>query len=291
MDMLGKKTKNCAELLAPAKINLTLEVLGKRDDGYHELRSIMHSVSVYDRITVKPNRTGNINVSCSVPLPEKNTARTAAELFCAHIGCGGVDIRIEKGIPSEAGMGGASADAAGVLRCMEQLFGRLPEAELYSIGKNVGADVPFCLSGGCALAEGIGEKLTKLEPLEYPLLLVKGKAGISTGKLFGFIDEKPINTNPAINRAEGFLADTAQPKLYNDLFPAAASFAPEIEEYQQRLLSLGALDAMMTGSGSAVYGIFDDTESANRAYEAFADCEFRRVASTIRHVWQAASGI
>ena len=285
MDMIGKKAKNCAELLAPAKINLTLEVLGKRDDGYHELRSIMHSVSVYDRITVEPNGTENISVFCSVPLPERNTARTAAELFRAHTGCSGVDIRIEKAIPSEAGMGGASADAAGVLRCMEQLFGRLPEVELYSIGKKVGADVPFCLLGGCALAEGIGEKLTKLERFEYPLLLVRGKAGISTGKLFSFIDEKPLSSDARINRADGFLADTAHPKLHNDLFPAAVSFAPEIEEYRQRLLSLGALDAMMTGSGSAVYGIFSDTESAKRAYEAFPDCEFRRVASTIPNVW------
>lgn len=283
MDMIGKKAKNCAELLAPAKINLTLEVLGKRDDGYHELRSIMHSVSVYDRITIEPNGTENISVSCSIPLPEKNTARTAAELFRAHTGCSGVNIRIEKDIPSEAGMGGASADAAGVLRCMEQLFGRLPEAELYAIGKHVGADVPFCLFGGCALAEGIGEKLTKLEPFEYPLLLVKGRTGISTAKLFSFIDDKPLSSN--INRANVFLSDTAHPMLHNDLFPAAVSFVPEIEEYRQRLLSLGALDAMMTGSGSAVYGIFSDTESAKRAYEAFSDCEFRRVASTITNMW------
>ena len=149
-------------LNAPAKINLTLEVLKKRTDGYHDLRTVMHSIDVCDTVTVELSgaNDGGIIVECTTPLPPVNTAFTAARLFREKTGCGGVRIQIKKRIPSEAGLGGASADAEAVLHGMQQLFGRISRDELYDIAKRVGADVPFCLHGGCALCEGIGEKLT-----------------------------------------------------------------------------------------------------------------------------------
>ena len=149
-------------LNAPAKINLTLEVLKKRTDGYHDLRTVMHSIDVCDTVTVELSEAndGGIIVECTTPLPPVNTAFTAARLFREKTGCGGVRIQIKKRIPSEAGLGGASADAAAVLHGMQQLFGSISRDELYDIAKRVGADVPFCLHGGCALCEGIGEKLT-----------------------------------------------------------------------------------------------------------------------------------
>ena len=183
-------TEQRITLNAPAKINLTLEVLKKRTDGYHDLRTVMHSIDVCDTVTVELSEAndGGIIVECTTPLPPVNTAFTAARLFREKTGCGGVRIQIKKRIPSEAGLGGASADAAAVLRGMQQLFGSISRDELYDIAKRVGADVPFCLHGSCALCEGIGEKLTPAPSAALPLLLVRGNRGISTGALFRSLD-------------------------------------------------------------------------------------------------------
>ena len=170
MDMLKNDSKKRITLLTPAKVNLTLEVVGKRADGYHELRSVMHSIGVYDRLIIERNGSNEICITCNESLPQLNTAYLAAERFKAYTNCPGVNIQIEKHIPSEAGLGGASADAAGVLYGMQTLFGQIDENALYSIGKSVGADVPFCLFGGCALAEGIGEKGSAALPLYNDLI-------------------------------------------------------------------------------------------------------------------------
>ncbi len=287
MDMFGKKDEKSIAILAPAKINLTLEVLGKRKDGYHELRSIMHSIALHDRLIIKMNDADEIRITCSERLPELNTAYLAAERFKQHTGCGGVDIHIDKRIPSEAGLGGASADAAGVLRAMESLFGEIDDETLYSIGRSVGADVPFCLLGGCAIAEGIGERLTALPSKRLNLLLVKGKKGISTGALFNalnadsYVEQKYMpNYSEMLIKAMAKDNQRALP-LYNDLMKAAISFAPEIEVYRARMLECGASASMMTGSGSVVYGIFESAEHAEKAYECFNDCEYRCVTNTI----------
>ena len=264
-------------LNAPAKINLTLEVLKKRTDGYHDLRTVMHSIDVCDTVTVELSgaNDGGIIVECTTPLPPVNTAFTAARLFREKTGCGGVRIQIKKRIPSEAGLGGASADAAAVLHGMQQLFGSISRDELYDIAKRVGADVPFCLHGGCALCEGIGEKLTPAPSAALPLLLVRGNRGISTGALFRSLDlgKKPARTcNPSsamLNALEqGSPADIAA-ALQNDLLPAAVGFAPEIDRYIAAMRNAGALGASMTGSGSVVFGIFSDMDSAKRAERAF----------------------
>lgn len=269
MDRLEEKKQ--INIIAPAKVNLTLNVIGLRDDGYHELSSIMHSINLYDEIELKKNGTSKVNFFCSEPLPENNTAVLAAKLFIEKVKCSAVDIHIKKHIPSQAGLGGASADAAGVLVGMNELYGELEEKELFEIARQVGADVPFCLFGGCALAQGIGEKLTRYAPKDLILLLVRGSSGISTAGLFKKYDEMVLKNNLFGYNAE----------FYNDLMQAAIEVAPEIETYRMRMMDLGALASMMTGSGSVVYGVFATESEARRAYEYFEDCEFRYIAHTI----------
>lgn len=299
----AQNTKKCVALKAHAKINLTLEVLGERPDGYHELRTVMHSIGLSDIVRLEafsaPICGERIIVECSEPLPERNTARRSAEAYFARaerIGldaCTGVRIRITKGIPSEAGLGGASADAAAVLFGMERLFGALGNEQLFEIGACIGADVPFCLHGGCALCEGIGERLTALPAVRLPLLVVKGERGVSTAALFRSLgaDEQGSFGNFSGDLAEA-ITKTARGEtplsessavpmaIMNSLERVAGAAVPEIAEYRERLLSSGALGALMSGSGSSVYGIFPSLEAAKNAQPLFADCAFTAVCST-----------
>ncbi|MBO4879567.1 MAG: 4-(cytidine 5'-diphospho)-2-C-methyl-D-erythritol kinase [Clostridia bacterium] len=288
------------KLNANAKINLTLEVLGKREDGYHELRSVMHSIGIFDTVELElipqgvcARAPGGVLIECPAALPYQNTARRAAESYLA---AAGIDlpaekrclvVRLEKLIPSEAGLGGGSSDAAAVLRGLDAMFGALPTNELYEIAASIGADVPFCLHGGCALCEGIGEKLTDLPPARLPLLIVKGARGVSTGALFRSLDESAVRAEgdrsaalAAALRSGGGAAEIA-PHLLNDLAPAAEEVVPEIREQTARMLASGAVGAQMTGSGSSVFGIFESREAAQKAAEAFPDCGFVRVCETI----------
>lgn len=273
------------ELNANAKINLTLEVLCKRADGYHDLKMVMHSIGICDTIRLEKAPKGEIEIECDLPLPEFNTAYRAAELFIREKGCDGVRIRLDKRIPAEAGLGGGSADAAGVLHGMRLLYGDIDEARLYGIGKEVGADVPFCLHGGCALAEGIGERLTALEPVHLPLLVVKSEKGVSTGALFRSLQAKDMGGSASIaSRMITALKqgpESVSGCLYNALSPAAESIVPEIAEQRERLLESGALGALMTGSGSAVFGIFESLDKAKKAEALFSGCAFTSVCTTV----------
>ncbi len=254
---------------AKAKINLSLDVLGKRADGYHELRSIMAETGLKDILTIE--KAKDIRVECDLPLPVDNTAYRAAALFMQKCG-GGAHIYIEKHIPSEAGMGGASADAAAVLRALQALYGEpLSELELYALGKAVGADVPFCLHGGFALCEGIGEKLTALPPLHAPVLLIKGERGVSTAALFRGLKlplEHP-DTAAMISALERGDIGALAAKLFNALETPAAALLPEIRSRKEKLMQNGALGACMTGSGSCVFGLFESKEKALCALDAF----------------------
>lgn len=288
-----------------AKINLTLEVLGLRPDGYHELRSVMLGVGVADMITMRRiagcDRAYRVAVRSNELLPYQNTARRAAEAYFGLLeakgllsayNAPGVEIFVEKHIPAEAGLGGGSADAAGVLRGMQRLFPGITDDELYKLSAGIGADVPFCLHGGCALCEGIGERMTDLPFAPLYLLIVKPRRGVSTGALFRALDgggEPPAENRSAAltealeklcsdvrtetNERLGLLASS----LVNDLSPAAEALVPEIGDYRRRMLGLGALGAQMTGSGSAVFGVFSCEENARAAYKAFGGCAFRAV--------------
>lgn len=269
---------------AYAKLNLTLEVVRKRADGYHDLSSIMQQISVFDSVRMSPSLDGEVRVLCSVPLPVDNTALRAAKLFMEHTGCGGADIRIEKSIPLQSGMGGGSADAAAVLRGMELLYGKLPPAELFGLAERIGADVPFCLHGGCALCEGKGEIITPLNGFKLNLVIVKGAHGISTKMLFSELD-MPARMSGATRHALTAIRTGDLELLYgsisNALQPAAQRCRGEIGTFCERMKRLGALAASMTGSGSAVFGVFDSPESARMASEHFGDCDFAVCAQTL----------
>lgn len=278
--------------MAPAKINLTLEVLFKREDGYHELRSVMQSIDICDYLLIKRNPTDQINIKCNVSLPPKNTVRLSAEAYAERSGCGGVDIELKKNIPSEAGLGGASADAAAVLYGMEKIFGFFggKTPELFEVAKAIGADVPFCLFGGCALAGGIGERLSPLPVPELSLVVVKPQTGISTPMLFKSLGLSPASAaerqeslqkrmlGTSLRLAEllqnGADARTTASLIKNELMPPAVGFLPEIQHICNELLSCGALAAQMTGSGSAVYGIFESFDKALAAESRLSHYSF-----------------
>lgn len=266
---------------AYAKINLTLDVLGKRSDGYHDLKSIMCTLSLYDGVSILPS--DGISFSCDVPLPKNNTAVRAARLFLEETGKG-ASICLEKHIPSEAGLGGASADAAAVLRGMNSMYGGLlDERRLYQLGLKVGADVPFCLMGGCALAEGVGEQLTPLPCPPLELVIAKGHGGVSTGALFGSL-RLPVqhpNTDAALEAIHSGDTMALARLCENALEPAATAALPEIAAHRAMLMQQGAISAFMTGSGAAVVGIFPDREAARQAASALAELPFACVCHTL----------
>ncbi len=268
---------------ACAKVNLTLGVTGRRSDGYHTLDSLMVTTDLCDDVTV--TRCREVIVTCTgMFLPYRNTLRAAAERYRALTGRG-ARIHVYKRIPAEAGLGGGSADAAAVLRGMQRLYGEAEERDLYDIALRVGADVPFCLQGGLCRAQGVGEVLTPFR-LGAPLHLVLAKpaAGVSTRALFERLNlPQPLpDTARAMAALSGGDVRALGPLLCNALQAEAEALVPEIGTLRQRLLALGALGACMTGSGSAVFGLFETAEAAAAACAAIAEepaCAFARVAT------------
>lgn len=270
---------------AYAKLNLTLGVTGKRADGYHLLDSLMLTTSLCDELTVE--RSGEVTVTVTgATLPYRNTVRTAAEYYYALTGRG-ANVRLRKRIPSEAGLGGGSADAAAVLRALDRLYGETDRETLYAIALKTGADVPFCLHGGLCRAQGIGELLEPL-PLGGTLhfVIAKPSMGVSTKALFTALTLPcPLPDNVAAARAlQAGDAQALAPVLFNALEAPAVANVPDIAVIKEKLLSLGALGACMTGSGSAVFGLFPDAESAAQAEEALASeprCAFAQAAHSV----------
>lgn len=272
---------------APAKLNLSLDVRFKRPDGYHELSTVMLESSLCDRVYVRRTEEAGVRVEASAPLPAENSLTRAARLYLDAFAAGfrgGLHIHVEKRIPSEAGLGGASADAAALLRGMESLFGAAGEEKaLYGIARRVGADVPFCLHGGLALCEGIGERITALPPApalrDAAFLLVKGRQGVSTPALFQTL-RLPVrhpDTAGLIAALAGESLAAAAAHMRNALAEAACALAPEIAQNRARLLDAGALAACMTGSGACVFGLFASPEAAEMARTEFTDLPFAAV--------------
>jgi len=267
------------ELKAPAKLNLTLDILRKREDGYHDLRMVMHSISLCDRIRLDTD--GGEGIRCSSNLPylpkdEGNIAVKAALAFFRETGltCPGLHIEIEKHTPACAGMAGGSSDGAAVLRGLRQLYApELPNAELERIGAAVGSDVPYCIRGTTALAEGRGEILQDLPPLPACWFVVcKPDFAISTPELFRQVNVKKIRLHPdsrgMITALEQQDLEGVARRLYNvfeDFLPRRCG---EVLVIKQKLLELGAMNAVMTGSGPTVFGIFRDKARAQEAYES-----------------------
>lgn len=269
-------------LLAPAKINITLDITGKRSDGYHELRSIMQSVSVYDRLVITKTDSEELTMKCSepsVPCDDNNLVIKAARAFLSYHGISaGLCFELFKQIPSMAGMGGGSSDCAAALIGLDRMFGtNMTLSELIAIGKKLGADVPFCLAGGSKICEGIGEILTELVDMPVcRIVAVKPELSISTPKAFAAYD---LISSPRKSDFDGVCRAFAQSDLdgiCKRLFNALeyASGCREIYDIKEKLISLGARGALMTGSGSAVYGIFTDKEKADICCEALSR-EFR----------------
>ena len=261
---------------AYAKLNLTLDVLGRREDGYHDLEMVMQSVSLYDSVSVRIGTGDGITTVSNVrhiPNDERNIACKAAKAFLAATGidCGGIHIAMEKRIPSSAGMAGGSADGAAVLRLLSNLTGaNLTDGELCEIGITVGADIPFCLMGGTALACAKGEELRDLRLIpECFFVIGKPKRGMSTKVVFEKIDSEPILHHPdtaAMLRAiEGSSLLGIASEVYNVFEAPVSSEVPEVSDIKSVLLEKGAITAAMTGSGSSVFGIFDNLRDAEVA--------------------------
>lgn len=254
---------------APAKINLTLDIVGVREDGYHLLESIFQAVSVYDTITVKTRWGKGITLvadECDCPA-EKNTAYKAAEAFFRYTGLKkGVKITIEKHIPQQAGMGGGSADAAGVLWALNLLFGtRLTIAQLCDIGLAVGADVPFCVLGGTAFVTGIGERLQILPPLpDCYIVVAQPDEGISTKEAYAAVDNAVITHRPDNAAAIAALQAgdlSAVCRQAVNVFEVATELEG-VAAIRRKMETFSPLCSQMTGSGSCVFAIFADRDSA-----------------------------
>jgi len=258
-----------------AKLNLTLDIIRKREDGYHDLQMVMQSIALCDELTLTPAEgEGAMNTNLSyLPADGRNLAQMAAAAFRETTGKGGeVDISIEKNIPVCAGMGGGSSDAAAVLRAMNEMTDAgLSLTELAKIGERVGSDVPYCVLGGTALAEGRGEILTPLPALPHCWVAVcKPAFPISTPQLFGKVDVRKIVRRPdtagVIAALEaGDLLGVAR-RLYNvfeDVLEPRRK--AEIDSIKAAMIDCGALGASMSGSGPTVFGLFDDERSAQEA--------------------------
>lgn len=259
-----------------AKLNLYLGVSGLREDGYHELETVFQSVDLCDLVSLTLHKQGGISLRCNLPyLPcdGRNLAVRAAELFfrTAGIENPGVNINIKKRIPVGAGMAGGSTDAACVLRLLNRAYGKpLSDRVLSEAALTLGADVPFCLRGGTALATGVGEKLRQLRPMpDCRIVAVKPSFSVSTKAAFALFDERAREKAPGaaqmLSALENGSTEAIARALYNSLEAPVAEQEPLIARLRDVLAENGALGARMTGSGSAVFGIFADTETAQAA--------------------------
>lgn len=263
------------QVKAYAKLNLTLDILRKREDGYHDLQMVMQSIGLADTLTVTPAQgEGAMRTNLAyLPADGRNLAQMAAAAFRTATGRGGqVDIAIEKRIPVCAGLAGGSSDAAAVLRAMNELTGAgLSPAELAEIGQSVGSDVPYCVVGGTALAEGRGERLTPLPPLPHCwVVLCKPAFSVSTPQLFSRVEVRKIVRRPdtaglLAALEAGDLTGVAR-RMYNVfedvLEPRRRA---EIDSIKAALIDCGALGASMSGSGPTVFGLFDSADAAGAA--------------------------
>lgn len=261
-------------LTAHAKINLVLELLGPRDDGYTELATVYQSIELGDTVILQPAPRGVTladDGGVGEP-PERNLAVRAAEAWLRSAGeaPGGVRISLEKRVPARAGLGGGSADAAAVLRGLDAMYGpRVPSDELHGIAAGLGADVPFFLVGGTVIGRGRGERLEPLPPLRpWHLLLVRVGEGLSTADVFARARRSltPASQTPTILRFVKYIEEGQHdvPPLCNHLLPAAVGWEPDIGRLVEDLEGLGAA-AGMTGSGSTVFGLFESSSEAVRA--------------------------
>ena len=259
---------------AMAKINLTLNVLNKREDGYHELKSIMKKINLYDELYIEKNDSNDINIKMNIDNieKEKNILYKTYMLLKEKYDISGVNVILTKKIPMQAGLGGGSADAADFILAMNKLFNlNLSEEEMFNIGKNIGADVNPCIVRKTSLAEGIGDKITKInDNSKLYVVIIKPKIACSTKEMFEVLDEESTVKNEDKNQE---LQTNLEKKnifgivdnLYND-FEIITDRYKEIIEVKNDLAKTSALKSMLSGSGSCVFGIYESKEKAKEAY-------------------------
>lgn len=273
------------QLNAYAKINLGLDVIGKRPDGYHEVRMIMQTIGLHDKLSINTIHNPNIKMKTNLPfLPvnDKNIVYKAVSLIKEkHQIKEGIYINLKKRIPVSAGLAGGSTDAAAALIGMNKLFDLdLSLEDLMDIGVTLGADVPYCLIGGTALSEGIGEKLTSLPPFpDSNILVVKPNINVSTKKIYGNFDLSKVENHPNIDGIIAGIKDNnlqeATNHFANVLETVTVKMHPKINIIKETMLNQGALTSLMSGSGPTVFGIFDDNKKAQDAFYHFKTSNFR----------------
>lgn len=268
-------------LKAYAKVNLTLDVVGRRADGYHLLKSVMQSISLPDTITLQKRAQQGITIESdhpSVPSDQGNICWRAVDAFWAHTGMPGarsVAISLRKAIPVGAGLGGGSADAAAVLYGLNQLYQtELDRDELQKIGLTIGADVPFCLHGGTCLVEGIGERVTPVEPFpKMTMVLVKPEASVPTAEIYRNLEPRAHGGNSTDQLLE-FLRganSSLEPTFENALESVTANIVPEVRLWKKRLFDHGANFSLMSGSGPTVFGLFTSRAHALKFQDRFGE--------------------
>ncbi|MGN1167725.1 MAG: 4-(cytidine 5'-diphospho)-2-C-methyl-D-erythritol kinase [Lachnospiraceae bacterium] len=274
------------ELKALGKINLGLDVLGRRENGYHDVRMVMQTVYLYDKIFIQKKKTPGIELETNLfylPVDENNLAYKAAKLLMDEFHIEeGVKISLEKHIPVAAGMAGGSSNAAAVLFGINRMFELgLTEKDLMDRGVTLGADVPYCVMRGTVLAEGIGEILTPLEPMpKCYVLLAKPPISVSTKMVYEKLDSHEIENHPDI---DGILAGLKAQDVYqvassmgNVLEKVTIEAYPIIEEIKNVMKNEGALGAMMSGSGPTVFGLFEDKSKARDAAQRIKELQLAK---------------
>lgn len=263
------------KLYSYGKINLFLDIEGKLQNGYHLIKTVMQSIELHDELTLESIDENKIEIKCSnasIPVDEKNTCHKAALLIKKMYNINqGVNIKINKIIPAEAGLAGGSSNCAAVIIGLNKLWQlNISEDNMLKIGLEVGADVPFCLSGGTCLAEGIGEKLTKLNNFLWEnILIIKPDFSMSTAFVYNNLLPENYNSysnNDILNHINDNEFHKAALSASNTLEKVVEQFHPEINDIKNFMLQNGAVCSKMTGSGSAVFGLFDSKESLDNAY-------------------------
>ena len=266
---------------AYAKLNISLDVGAKRPDGYHEMNMVMQTVSLCDEITVSLTGDGKLSARSNlrfIPTDERNLAVKAARVFLAAAGKEGqgLMLSLRKRIPVGAGMAGGSSDAAAVLRALNRLYGGLFScAELEKLAEQVGSDVAFCVAGGTALATGRGEILNPLPALpDCKIVICKPEFSISTPELFRKLDSAPVRHHPDTagileGLEQGDLTAICR-RMYNVFEDVGDRRMRTVSQIKSRMLDFGALGSIMTGTGSAVFGVYTDATAAESAAKALA---------------------
>lgn len=260
------------KLNARAKINITLDVLRKREDGYHDLSMIMQTVNLCDNLTISINNSGNIEMTSNfswLPCDGRNLVYKAAALMKEKYNIKeGIKIHLEKNIPVAAGMAGGSSDCAATLVGLRNIFKiKASDEELMALGKTLGADVPYCILRGTALAEGIGEKLTPLPPFpDSTLLIAKPPINVSTATVFGSFDINNVDKRPNNDKMIELIKNKDLKGICQNMCNVLESVTvknyPIIDSLKTAMLEKGALGSLMSGSGPTVFGFFENYEKA-----------------------------